>query len=45
MNKALLARIEQIFFAKLTAKTGWGRNEVMSFYKDAVTEAVLETLN
>jgi hypothetical protein len=45
MNKELLKRIEEIFTQKLQAKTGWGRNEVLAAYKDAVTEAVLELVD
>jgi hypothetical protein len=45
MNKELLKRIEEIFTQKLQAKTGWGRNEVLAAYKDAVTEAVLEVID
>lgn len=44
MNKQLLQRIEQLFNEKLQAKTGWGRNEVMAAYKEAVTEALMELL-
>ena len=42
MNKELLARIEEIFFFKLNAKTGWGRNEIKNAYLQAVNEALLE---
>ena len=45
MNKKLLHRVEEIFTAKLQAKTGWGRNEILALYKEAVTEAVLEMLD
>jgi hypothetical protein len=45
MNKELLKRIEEIFEAKLQAKTGWGKNEVMGLYKDSVTEALMELLD
>jgi len=44
MNKQLLQRIEELFAEKLRAKTGWGRNEVMAAYKDAVREALMEAL-
>ena len=44
MNKKLLARIEELFTLKLPAKTGWGRNEVLALYKEAVSEAILEML-
>jgi len=45
MNKALLKRIEELFTEKLQAKTGWGRNEVLAAYKEAVNEAILEMLD
>lgn len=45
MNKALLKRIEEIFTEKLQLKTGWGRNEILIAYKEAVNEAVLEMLD
>ena len=45
MNKALLKRIEELFTEKLQAKTGWGRNEILAAYKEAVSEAILEMLD
>lgn len=45
MNKALLKRIEEIFTKKLQAKTGWGRNEILTAYKDSVSEAILEIID
>ena len=45
MNKKLIQRIEEIFTQKLQAKTGWGRNDVLIVYKEAVSEAVLEMLD
>ena len=45
MNKALLKRIEELFTEKLQAKTGWGRNEILTAYKEAVNEAILEMLD
>ena len=45
MNKELIKRIEQIFAQKLQAKTGWGRNEILSAFKDSVNEAVLEFID
>ena len=45
MNKALIKRIEEIFTKKLQVKTGWGRNDVLIIYKEAVNEAVLEMLD
>jgi hypothetical protein len=45
MNKKLIQRIEEIFTLKLQVKTGWGRNDVLTIYKEAVNEAVLEMLD
>jgi hypothetical protein len=44
MNKKLLARIRELFLAKLASKTGWGRNEILAAYDAAVSEAILELL-
>lgn len=44
MNKQLLQRIEVLFTEKLQAKTGWGRNEILAIYKEAVSEALMEML-
>jgi hypothetical protein len=44
MNKKLIERITELFTEKLQAKTGWGRNDVLAIYKEAVSEAILETL-
>ncbi len=45
MNRVLLKRIKEIFTEKLQAKTGWGRNEIISLYDESVNEALLETLD
>lgn len=45
MNKKILKRIEEIFVEKLQAKTGWGRNEIMQTYREAVNEALMESLD
>lgn len=45
MNKKLLQRIEEIFLQRLSAKTGWGKNEVEIIYKDSVNEALMETVD
>ena len=45
MNKKLLQRIEQLFTEKLQSKTGWGRNEIIALYRDAVSEALMEALD
>lgn len=45
MTKKLIRRVEELFVAKLQAKTGWGRNEVLALFKDAVAEAAMELLD
>lgn len=45
MNKMLLKRIEELFEKKLQTKTGWGKNEVLAIYKEAVNEALLEIID
>ncbi len=45
MNKKLIKKIEELFNEKLQAKTNWGRNEILKLHKDAVIEAVLDTLD
>ena len=45
MNKKLLARIEELFFQKLSLKTGWDCNEIRQLYKEAKSEALLEMLD
>lgn len=43
-TKELLKRIEELFTAKLSAKTGWGRNEILVAYKDSVNDALMEAI-
>jgi hypothetical protein len=45
MNSTLLKAIEQNFEARLQKKTGWGKNEVMQEYKEAVLEVVLDSMD
>lgn len=45
MNKKLIERIEELFTLKLQLKTNWGRNEILSLYKQAQNEALLELIN
>ena len=45
MNRKLLLKIQDIFHAKLQAKTGWGRNEIMDLYRDSVNEALIEMMD
>jgi len=44
MTKEVIKRIEELFFAKLQEKTGWGRNEIKELYREAVAEALMEFL-
>lgn len=45
MNKKLLARIREFYVAKLSEKTGWGRNDLLAAYDAAVSEALMELLD
>ena len=45
MNSKLVLKIREIFHAKLQAKTGWGRNEIMELYNASVNEALLELMD
>lgn len=40
----VLLRIDELFEQKLQSKTGWGRNEVLTQYRNAAREAILELL-
>jgi hypothetical protein len=44
MNKKLLELIKKNFEARLQAKTGWGRNDVMAEFNAAVMESLLEMM-
>jgi len=43
-TKELLKRIEELFMAKLSIKTGWGRNEILAAYRDSVNDALMEAI-
>lgn len=45
MNKKLIERIAELFAVKLQVRTTWGRNEVLTLYKDATNEALLELID
>lgn len=45
MNKELIQRIEELFEKKIGRKTGWGKNEIMIEFKNAVNEATLEVID
>lgn len=45
MNRQLLKRIEEIFIEKLSVKTNWGHNQILTVYRDAVIEATMEILD
>lgn len=44
MNLKLIKRIEELFKEALQEKTGWGRNEILTIYKDCVVQATLEII-
>ena len=44
-TKDIIQKITENFTKRLQAKTGWGKNEVLQQYKEAVSEVLLETLS
>lgn len=44
MNAKILTLIREKFEARLKAKTGWGRTELLAEYDRAVAEALAELL-
>jgi hypothetical protein len=45
MNKKLLELIRKHFERRLSAKTGWGRVELLAEYDKAVADAAMELLD
>lgn len=45
MNEELFKLIKEKFQAKLSQKTGWGRNEIMAAYDQAVAEAAIQFID
>lgn len=45
MNKKLLERIQELFFERLEAKTGWGKNDVKEEYRKAMVQALIEAVD
>ena len=45
MDKKLLKRIDELFEGKLQERTGWGKNDILKIYREAVNEAILEMLD
>jgi hypothetical protein len=45
MNKKLIELIREKFKARLAAKTGWGRNDIMEQFELALNEALLELMD
>jgi hypothetical protein len=40
--KEIIQRISDLFQQRLQAKTGWGKDQVLSLYKDCVIEVLAE---
>lgn len=40
MTPEILDEIQDLYFEKLDAKTGWGKNDVKELYKDCVLEVL-----
>lgn len=44
MIKRFAQLLEEKFVARLQAKTGWGRNDIMVEFRAALSEALMELL-
>ena len=42
--KDIFHELERIFAEKISQKTGWGKNEIMIAYKEAVQEVLLKII-
>lgn len=42
--KKILERTQELFFEKLEAKTGWGKNEIKDMYRDCMMQAMMENM-
>jgi hypothetical protein len=40
MSIEIINEIQELFFSKLEAKTGWGKNDIKDLYKDCVIEVL-----
>lgn len=44
MLKEFIAKFSQKIEERLSAKTGWGRNEILAVIKDCLNETLMEML-
>ena len=44
-ERNFIAILREEFFKRLKQKTGWGKNEVMEIFNEAITEAALRLLD
>jgi hypothetical protein len=44
-RRDVLKSMGKIFEEKLQRKTGWGRNEVLSIFKESIIEALVDNLD
>lgn len=44
-RRDVLKSMSRIFEEKLQKKTGWGRNEVLSIFKESIIEALVDNLD
>ena len=42
--KDIFRRLEEIFEEKINKKTGWGKNEIMKAYREAVQGVLIEII-
>lgn len=44
MKTEILEKIQDLFFKKLDEKTGWGKNDIKTLYKDCVMQVIMNEL-
>jgi hypothetical protein len=44
-NKEIIERLQMVFFIKLEEKSGWGKNDVKSLFKDALITVLTDYAN
>ena len=43
--KDIFRRLEEIFEKSISRKTGWGKNEIMKAYREAVQAVLIEIID
>lgn len=45
MNAEIFKRLQALFFERLEAKTGWGKEDVKKLYRECANEVLLEYID